>query len=142
MVLQPSLSDLREFLGTWNEDLLVFKTSGLLSVVLSFLQTFELVVVLSEEDIDLVTVSVSFLVQLVSLAVESGSVVDDFGTDISDLGLASVFWEQNLLLHTNQVLSVGIILETFLDSEEFLVLQTFSGSIKLNTLGDLVLMVS
>lgn len=142
MVLQPSLSDLSEFLGTWDEDLLVFKTSGLLSVVLSFLQTFELVVVFSEEDIDLVTVSVSFLVQLVSLAVESSSVVDDFGTDISDLGLASVFWEQNLLLHTNQVLSVGIVLETFLDSEEFLVLQTFTGSIKLNTLGDLVLMVS
>ena len=142
VVLQPSLTDLLEFFSSWDEDLLVFKTSGVLSLELTFLDALKLVVVLSVEDIQLVAVSVTILVQLVELAVESSSVVNSLSADITDLSLTGIFWEQNLFLGTNQLLTVSIVGEALLDTIEGLLVQALTLGIELDTLGNLVLVVS
>lgn len=142
VLLEPGLSDLDELLGTWDEDLLVLEAAGILAIVLSLLEALELVVVLPVEDIELVAESVTVGVELVGLAVESDSVVGDLSADISNLGLASVLWEEDLALDTDELSVVGVVGEALLDTEEGLVSEALALGIELGASGDLVLVVS
>lgn len=142
VLLEPGLSDLDELFSSWDENLLVLEAADVLALVLSLLEALELVVVLSEEDVELMAESVTLSVDVVGLAVESDSVVVNLSADVSDLSLACVLWEEDLALDAGELSVVGVIGETLLDTEEGLVGEAFALGVELGASGDLVLVVS